>query len=934
MANKMKRVLLCILSASLLAVSGQTFADEEETAGGDVVSGTEQSGEKTSARAKETVEKVDCETEYITEYLKKTGAVSGYDVYLKDKKFDSEIWEKNGGRPAKKADYNEKQKALDKAITELKRLGNLTIIDSKTGKAAATFKAVNKCDEGKLCVSDAGRYLLTVNEDMTRPLKIMEVISTIDDPYLYVSADGKTLEQTDSKHKKVISTYKDKGTEDGKRVFVGDNGFAWTTPDMKQVLGTYRYSAENDSYRMIVSDRFGSFGLENKETGYIWWSVPPGASRDSIATPLLTDELRSTSILRYGIPANRNNNNFLRSATGDCEISVKDISGGIRVTYSYSSAGFSYPVEYTLEKDYVKASLKISDIKEKNRENVATEVTLLGSFGAGDMSEEGYYVVPDGCGALIRFNNNRTEQPNIYRQRVYGDDLTAVPTTKGAVSEQIYLPVYGIVKEDNAMLVVAVKGDTNAFLSANVSKQSNSSYNLCSFTFMLRGTDDYYMSGSGNERFTVFESGDIKSDDIELRYYPISKENADYTDIAARYRQYLLEDGKVRKRAEDNDSPLYIGMYGGVMKKKPFFGIPVNMKTSLTGYSQARDILSQLRENGVDDMAVSYSNWTNNGIKGRIDTKAEPSGKLGGRSEFSALESFIGEGGELYPVSDNRCFYSGGGYNSFSDTSVRISGAYSRIVSYDRAYGIPDGFRKNMSLLSPNSFSEVLTEAAANYSSAGLRGISVADLASSLYGDYGKKSVSRGKAAQLFAEGCERLDQSLESGVMAETANAYALPYVSRITHVPMTSGRYDLFDEDIPFYQLVLHGIIPCSVPAVNGSPDPEKAVLMAASVGCGLDFDMIYEEPAELKDTVLDTLYYADYRWWTDTAAEYYRMVSPLLKAVSGSTITDYSADGDIITTVYDNGIEVITDMAEKTIEYNGKLIQLEGKGGISGS
>ena len=930
MASKFKRALLCILSASLLAVSGQTYADEENDA--EITSDTEQTEEKTSAHAKEAVEKIGCEDELITSYLKKTGTVSGYDVYIKDKDFGTQLWEKNGGKPAKKADYTEKQKQLDKDISELKKLGELTIVDAKTGKAAATFKSGNKCDEGKLYVSDAGRFLLTMNKEGTKPLKLMEVISTIDDPYIFISDDGKTLEQTDKKYKKVISTYKDKGVSGGKRVFEGGSGFTWTSPDTKQVLGTYRYSAENDGYRLLVSDRFGSFGLENKKTGYIWWAVPEGASRDSIATPLIADELRSTSVLRYGIPANRNNNNFLRSATGDCDISVKDITNGIRVTYSYPSAGFSYPVEYTLEKDYVKASLKVSDIKEKNEDNRATEITLLGSFGAGDTSEEGYYVVPDGCGALIRFNNNRTTQSNIYRQRVYGDDLTAVPTTKGAVSEQIYLPVYGIVKEDNAMLVVAAKGDTNAFLSANVSKQSNSSYNLCNFTFMLRGTDDYYMSGSGSERFTVFESGDIKSDDIELRYYPISGKDVDYTDIAARYRQYLTEEENVKKCAEDNDSPLYVKLYGGVMKKKQFLGIPLNMKTSLTDFTQARDILGQLRENGVDDMAVSYANWTNSGIKQRIDTKAEPSGKLGGKTAFEVLSYFINEGGELYPVSDNRCFYPGGGYSSFSDTSVRISGSYSRIVSYDRAYGIPDGFRKNMSLLSPASFSKVLGEAADNYGSAGLGGISVSDLASSLYGDYGKKKVSRSDAAKLFEEGCKKLDDSLDNGILAETANAYALPYVSRITHVPMTSSRYDLFDEDIPFYQLVLHGIIPCSAPAVNGSPDPEKAVLTAASVGCGLDFDMIYEEPSILKDTALDTLYYADHRWWTDTAAEYYRLVSPMLKEVSGCTITDYSTDGDIITTVYDNGTEVKTNMAEKTIEYNGKLIQLAGKGGVS--
>lgn len=928
MASRIKRTFLCLVSAALLAVSGQTFAVEDDTAESEVSEETVQTEEKADARARETVEKVNCESGYITEYLKKTGSVSGYDVYVREKKFDAALWEKNGGKPAKKSDYTDKQKELDRIITELKRLGDLTIVESSTGEAKATFKDSSKCDEGKLWVSESERYLLTADSESNKPLKLMEVISSIDDPYLYISDDGKTLEQTDKKHRKIVSTYRDKGTEDGKRVFTGDNGFAWTSPDKKRVMGEFRYSAENESYRMIVSDRFGCFGLENKKTGYIWWSVPLEASWDRMAAPLIVNELRSAGILRYGVPASRNNNNFLRSASDDCDISVKDIKGGIRVTYDYSSAGFSYPVEYTLEKDYVKASLKVKDIKESHEGRIATEVTLLGSFGAGDTSEDGCYVVPDGCGALIRFNNKRTMQSNIYHQRVYGDDITAVPMNKGASAEQVYLPVYGIVKDDNAMLVVASKGDTNAYLSANVSGQSNSSYNLCSFTFVLRDTDDYYMSGSGNERFTVFETGDIKSEDIELRYYPISKKGADYTDIAARYRQHLVEEDNVKIRSQADTSALYVELYGGVMKKKPFLGIPLEMRRSLTTYSQAADIISELRDGGAEDMVVTYTNWTDSGMKDKIDTKAEPSGKLGGSSRFRKFADLVNEGGKLYPVSDNRCFRSGNGYNSFSKNTVRISGSYSRIVSYDKAYGIPDGFRKDLSLLTPASFGNVMSDISASFVSEGIDGVSVSDIAASLYGDYGKKKISRAKAAEMLEDGLKGLDESLENGVLVRRANAYALPYVSRITDVPMTSGRYDIFDEDIPFYQLVLHGVIPYSSPAINGSPDPEKAAIMSAVWGCDPDFDMIYSEPSELKDTSLDSLYYADHRWWTDTAAEYYKLISPVLRAVSGSNMTDYHTDGDIITAVYSNGTEVRADMLNKTIEYNGRLISLAGK------
>ena len=487
-----------------------------------------------------------------------------------------------------------------------------------------------------------------------------------------------------------------------------DENVVWLSRTARRFSAVFRYGAENDKFRMLIDDRKGTFGIENLETKYIWWSSPLGVTRDKIATPLLVNELRSSNILRYGIPEKRSNNSVLRSGTDDCKIKVSDLENGIKIEYNYEKAGFKFPVEYTLEDDHLKASLKVEDIQETNPANIATELTVMGSFGAASETEDGYFVIPDGSGALVRFNNNKTMDTNAYTQRVYGNDITAVPTSKGSVTEQIYLPVYGIVKEDNAMLVVASKGDSNAYLTTQVSRQSNSTYNLCSFTFMLRGTDTFYMSGNTSDKLTVFESGGIKSDDIELLYYPIAKEGADYVDVAERYRNYLMNEAGVEVRAKPDSAPMYIDLYGGTEKKKPVLGVPVTMKQSVTKYDEAVEIIKSLKQNGVDDMIVSYNNWTNDGIQNKIDTGAKSSGTLGSKRDFNDLKNFLDSGNSaLYPVSDNRDFYSGNGYYSFSSTAVRVSGSYSRIISYDRAYGIPDGFKANMSLLSPYCFEKM-----------------------------------------------------------------------------------------------------------------------------------------------------------------------------------------------------------------------------------
>lgn len=934
MRKSIKSSLLCLLAAASLSVNTHVYA-EDDTAEltADLAEETGENTEQEKAKRSETVEKAELSAEDAEKYLKKIGSADGYDIYYKDKDFADSMWESVGGKPASKKDYTDEQQLIAEKVDKLKKLGELAAIDTKTGQAAASFKSGSKCDEGKLWVSDAGRYFVMTDENAEKVIRIRQVISTLDSKYAFLSADGKTLEllKKDMKRPEAVFTYD--RTEDGKCVYESGNGdFAWLTADKEHFLGSYRYGAENESLRMIIDDRSGVFGIENKETGYIWWSSPLEASQDKSATALIADELRSSNVLRYGIPLNRSGNNVLRSGVDtDCTFTVSDIKNGIRVVYDYTKAGFKYPVEYTLEGDHLRASVKVSEISESKASNVATEMTLLGSFGAASDKEEGYFVIPDGCGALVRFNNNRSFQNNIYQQRIYGGDVTATPQTRGAVSEQIYLPVYGIVKEDNALLAVAAKGDSNAYITANVSKQSNSSYNICNFTFILRGTDNFLMSGS-NERYTVFEKGRIKSDDIEVLYYPISKKGADYTDIAAKYRQYLLDEQGVKIRSKAEKSALYLDLYGGMMKKKPILGIPVSLKTSITDYSQAADIISTLRDGGVDDMVISYNNWTNDGIKNKVDTDAKPSGKLGGRSDFNKLTKLIDDCGyEFYPVSDNRDFFSGNGYWSFTSTAVRVSGSYSQVISYDKAYGIPDGYRKNMSLLSPSYFGKVCGEISGNYSDAGLSGVSLASLTSSLYGDYGKKNISRAKSKELLESGYEKINSKLSGGILADSANAYALPYVSHITGVPMSSSRFDLFDEDIPFYQLVMHGVIPYSTTAVNGDADPERLLLMAVATGSCLSFDMIHSETSRLKDTEYDVLYYANYKHWTETAAKEYQLLRPVLSAVSDSFISDYKTDGKIITATYENGTVVKVDLENRTIDCGSEHIRLSEEGGI---
>lgn len=609
--------------------------------------------------------------------------------------------------------------------------------------------------------------------------------------------------------------------------------------------------------------------LENKYTGYIW------------------DCGEFSNMLTYGIPSEKSIKT-VNSGDDKCRISVSEISGGVRVTYDYYKIGIKYPVEYTAEKDYLKASLKVSEISESS-DKLALRISVLPLLASANSDDDGYFVIPDGCGALIRFSDKK----NSYSGRVYGDNISLVPDKKTSDKKQIYLSCYGVVKNGNAFLAVASKGDSNVFINADTGD-----INTCNFSFVIRDTDNFSMTDSD---ITVFESGNIQCDDIEVRYYPVEKYNAGYSDIARKYREYIMETYNLSPIGENYDIPLYINLYGGVEKETSVLGIPADKKISLTGYSQAVDILENFSQNDVENIVLTYYNWNDSQICRKIDTKADFSDILGTEKEFRKLIDYS-ENTEIYPVIDNLKFSD----NNFGDMTVRISGYYSRIPKYNYAYGIQDASEDFLSLLSPECFGNIYGELAENYT---YDGISLGELSVSLYGDYSKKKFSRYDAMKLVCESCEILDKK----ILAYGANAYMFPYVRHISGVPVESSHFDIFDEDIPFYQMIIHGLIPYSSEAVNSMPNPDDYIKKSVAYGSYLLFDFIYENPSVLQGTDLEKYYYADYSGWSDKAVSGYKYVFETLGKVKNCFIEDYYVSGKNSFTVYSDGTivkEVISE------------------------
>lgn len=709
--------------------------------------------------------------------------------------------------------------------------------------------------------------------------------------------------------------------------------------------------ASNDNFILYADEENDRLCLFVKSSKKYWWTSPINVqsdntiidvSKNSTMKPAVRKQIASSLAIRVGDLRQEKRSESSPTYSSKAKIKYDKEENGVAITYDYVNKDINVKlvVHYVLEDDNLYVYADTSEIEEKDTNavdgRILTKILLCPQFGAVSATDidgnptEGYMIVPDGSGAVINYNNGKTNYSS-YSHQVYGRDYTTVPSNAPHVNEQAYLPVLATVSGKSGIVAVATDGDANVTAKAQVSGQNKQAYNSCYFEFETRGSDSFYMSGGDrSNEITVFEkNGDIKGKRFGIKYFPLDKdEDINYADCAEVYRNYLIETKGLTSKVTDDKTNFYVDLFGGVMKTKSIVGVPVSLKTEITGFSQASEIIDKLKNNGIENIVANYNDWTNESIKNEVSTEVEPSGTLGGDDEF--FDFINNSGAEVYPSMNNFKMDSGRlGYMTLTSTAIRISNAYSRQSSYSPAFGVAE---KGVSpaLIAPNVYNKIFDEMTESYKDNGLKTIGFGDYSAKLVSDHSKKDpYSREKTMETIIAGYEKASKEVGS-ILADSANAYIIPYASHITNVPVYSSGYNVTDLDIPFYQMVIHGYVPYSTKPINASSSSDETFLLALASGSAIHYDMTYEEAAELKDTEYDDLYYSNYEGWLESASKQYKISNKVLSSVAGMTISKYevSDDKNIITTTYTKDSEnvvIVIDKSAGTATVDGKVIEL---------
>lgn len=549
------------------------------------------------------------------------------------------------------------------------------------------------------------------------------------------------------------------------------------------------------------------------------------------------------------------------------------------------SINLSFKVIFGIEDDAFYYYVPDKDIKEKGGKIIS--LSLLENFGASRNDEDGYVFYPDGSGAITKFSKNNNASSSLYQFPIYGSsDLTYVQLERNW-DNNVYgalLPVFGIKQTNDGFLAVVDEGAADAKINIALPGYQLSDMYRAYITYNYRS---YSTTDFNNTSISSLISERTKVD-RKCYFYSLSGEANSYSGMANCYREHLINAGVLKDKISNKNLLLSLDLLCGVQKN----GMFTNSLQKMTTFSQAKEITKWFSDNGVSNIDVLLSGWSQGGWD-TLPTAVKAESKLGGKADLSALNKYC----------DDK--------NISLSLAVDAIMANSETGSFNaRNHAVRNYFgdfftNKTGDLYVLNSvrvFEDMYKKFSKNYGAYGLNMLTVGKLA---FPDYNNKDVCT--TQEIIDTYTSVMKQAQKDGVRlsADTGNAYVLPYVDMIYSLPQSSSGYTFTTESVPFYQMVVHGYISYTGTIGNTHYDYQRCILEWVETGSMPSYILTYEETSKLLETEYDEVFSSEFKIWNEKISETYKKLNADFANFQGETISSHNklAEG-VFEVEYSNG------------------------------
>ncbi|HIW73870.1 MAG TPA: hypothetical protein H9684_06070 [Firmicutes bacterium] len=681
------------------------------------------------------------------------------------------------------------------------------------------------------------------------------------------------------------------------------------TAESEQLLDTDRLVCENDRLALYVDEEEFIVKVLDKQGDYLWSS---GAAANEAQSMTGTWRRFSRAFLTMDYfnatgASLRSSARYSRETAG-----LVYTEDGLAATLRFQEPDASVRVYITLTDEGFTVRVPDDEMvfnKEDNRLARLYVMPFLGSAYADSIP--GYFFIPDGCGALMRF-----EEPKTYNSstllRVYGADASvqAPAAYRDGLAptpvKNLLFPVYGAVHgyNQNGFLGTITGGETYAGFEISPAGVKID-FHWMSPVFIYR--EQYRQSTGSSEGFDVVQQTP-NAVNAEVTYTLLSGEDASYAGMANAYREQLAAQGALPGRQEALEHiPLYVQAFMADQAAS-LFGTSTRVFTTL---EDAADWAARLREAGIPNLLLSLHGFEKGGYSGGDAGSYALEGRVGSEKELEALYNTLNVPGSGLLLS--------------KEFSRAYEGQYRRsgfLYAINRVFtSTPD----TGNLFSSRYYLDAPTVSRLVDSYAGLpaykRNAALPGIGGALYSNFKEgREMTRAEMLAATQENLRALREA--SGLVAlEAPSQYALAFADVVYNVDMQHSRYIFETDAVPFAQMVTGGHIRSFAPWLNLGAGGNNAVLRLIDYNVYPAYLLTEASSDEFVNCHTNTVYSSRFDDYLGEIREVYAQVDAVLAQVSGAAAVGRSCPEDGVSVVrYDNGRTVL-------VNYNGYAVQAEG-------
>ena len=657
--------------------------------------------------------------------------------------------------------------------------------------------------------------------------------------------------------------------------------------------------AQNDRLSLFLSPDLCSIDIRDALTGKTWSSTMNDETAEGLKI-IPAQQKRITSLLAVNCTNLQSGlgvvNNLALMAEKDLKASYELIENGMRLTYYLGTYKVGLSIDITLDGASLLVRMPYETIVEDGDFSLVSVDVMPFLFSATDRAE-GFFLYPDGCGAIMEFKDYAHYREPARLYSIYGDyqNQPVLLDMFSQESPEVLFPVFGMNRGGHGMLAIIEKGEETARVSVN------SSNNIIGINYLFANFQ--YRRSFEDKRVTtrdikVFDKDDIKVD-YQMRILFLEEEDPDYNVMALTWRDYLLSGGLAKKH--ENAPSVAVDLFMTAPEEGLLFDIP----RTVTTLSQAKDILLALDSLGVKNIRASIKGWTKDGY-GKTPDRFPLSGSIGGDNDLKRLIETAHSLGAAVTMTANFLEASSdqGGYSHRND--VVYTGNHTILTDPD----------ETVFMLSPDVAEIKLKDFLKKASAFQLDGLRFERMGKYIAYNYNSRryltaedtlGIYRTMAAEARSAFCT---------VEAEGGNAGLLGTADFFTDVPYDDFGYQITTASVPFYQIALHGLVEYAGRPGNLSSDLEREVLRWVEMGYTPFFELTYDNTEELMYTNYQSLFSAEYTAWQDRVAWAAKQFTegPLAELHDQLMIEHRRLSDTLVRVTYENGTAVYVNYASE--------------------